>query len=298
MTSATARKPGKNKRSGKSEKSAKAPRAKAARPAKPTMAEKADRHALYQVAVQDVVAEIDFVDEQFRKARGRDGLLLREDFCGTANTSCEWVRRRKTNRAIGVDIDPAVLQWGRENNLPRLKPAERERVTLVQDDVLKAATEPVDILLAMNFSYWLFDKREQMLRYFERCRENLKADGIMFLDSYGGWDAHREIREPRDCEKFDYVWDQAAFDPISGRMTCYIHFKFPDGSKLKRAFEYHWRLWSLPELHELLLEAGFRRVRFFWEGADDDTGDGNGEFEEVTSAESDPGWICYIMAER
>ncbi len=292
MTPATARGPKVTKRR------AKARQRKSAKARKPTLAEKADRHVLYQIAVQDVVSEIDFVDEQFTRLRGRSAQSLREDFCGTANTSCEWVRRRRDNRAVGVDLDAAVLAWGREHNLARLKSDERQRASLINENVLTARVDPVDILLAMNFSYWLFAAREDLLRYLKRCHANLKADGIMFLDSYGGWDAHREIRETRECEGFDYIWDQHAFDPLTSMMTCYIHFRFPDGSKLKRAFEYHWRLWSLPELHELLREAGFRNVRFFWEGADDDTCEGNGEFSEVTSAESDPGWICYIVAEK
>ena len=66
------------------------------------MASKADRHVLYEDSVQCVEAEIDFIDETFKKLRSRTPRLLREDFCGTANTSCEWVRRRKRNRAIRV----------------------------------------------------------------------------------------------------------------------------------------------------------------------------------------------------
>ena len=76
------------------------------------MASKADVHALYQQAVQCVEAEIDFVDETFAKLRRRKARHLREDFCGTANAACEWVRRRRTNRAVAVDIDDAVLQPG------------------------------------------------------------------------------------------------------------------------------------------------------------------------------------------
>lgn len=30
---------------------------------------------------------------------------------------------------------------------------------------------------------------------------------------------------------------------------------------LRRAFRYHWRLWTLPELREMLLAAGFDDVR-------------------------------------
>ena len=69
------------------------------------LAAQADRHALYQESVQCVESEIDMVDENFKKLRGRLAVTLREDFCGTANTSCEWVRRRPANVAVGIDLD-------------------------------------------------------------------------------------------------------------------------------------------------------------------------------------------------
>ena len=269
----------------------------------PTLADKMDRHILYQNSVQDVESEIDFVDSKFTELRGREAKLLREDFCGTANTSCEWVRRRPSNRAISLDIDTEVLAWGREHNVAALEPDERKRVSLIAQDVFTAETEPVDMLLAMNFSYWLFTTREELCKYFRSVLGALKDDGILFLDAYGGWEAHQTCEESRECEtedgfEFDYVWEQVEFDPITSHMKCAIHFEFEDGSRMDEAFTYQWRLWSLPELRELLEEAGFSRVRFFWEDADEDTGEGNGEFHEVTNAESDPGWICYIVAEK
>ncbi len=265
---------------------------------KPTQAEKADRHVLYQKSVQDVESEIDFIDEIFEKTRGRKAALLREDFCGTANTSCEWVKRRKTNRAIGVDLDPDVLAWGREHNLAALPSEAQERLTLLNQDVMTVRPEPADTILAMNFSYWLFKERATLLAYFKAAHKALKSDGILFLDAYGGWEAHRTITEDRDCGGFTYVWDQAEFDPITSHMTCHIHFRFKDGSRLRKAFSYHWRLWSLPELRELLNEAGFRKATIYWEGADEETGEGDGDFQPVETAESDPGWICYIVAEK
>lgn len=285
----------KSKRAGTEKKKKRSPRRAA--PKKATKAEKADRHVLYQEAVQSVEAEIDFVDEIFEKVRGRKASLLREDFCGTANTACEWVTRRKNNRAIGVDLDADVLDWGRQNNLAKLPPDARSRVELVNGDVLTSQTERPEIVLAMNFSYWLFKERKTLLKYFKTIHKALIDDGVFFLDAYGGWDAHRTIRESRDCEGFTYIWDQHAFDPISHTMACFIHFRFPDGSRMNRAFSYEWRLWSLPELRELLSEAGFGKVTIYWEGADDD-GDGNGEFEPIEHAESDPGWICYLVAEK
>ncbi len=120
------------------------------------MASKADRHVLYEDSVQCVEAEIDFIDETFKTLRNRKAWLLREDFCGTANTSCEWVRRRKRNRAIGVDLDYEVQQWGRKHHLAKLGQAQAH-VTLLNENVLEVETEPVDIVLAMNFSYWIFN---------------------------------------------------------------------------------------------------------------------------------------------
>lgn len=264
----------------------------------PPMAETADRHALYQDSVQCVESEIDFVDETYERLRGRKAALLREDFCGTGNTSCEWVRRRETNRAVGVDNDPEVLAWGREHNVATLEGDAKNRVGLIEGDVRTLRTEPVDILLAMNFSYWLFDERRTLLEYFRAAREHLADDGVFFLDAYGGYDAPRELEEERECEGFTYIWDQAAFNPIDNRMKCKIHFHFPDGSKMKNAFEYQWRLWSIPEIRELLGEAGFGKTTVYWEGTDEETEEGDGVFEPTEQGDADAGWIAYISAEK
>ncbi len=264
----------------------------------PTLAEQADRHVLYQQSVQCVEAEIDFVEETFRELRGRSARWLREDFCGTANTACEWVRRHRKNHAIGVDLDPEVLAWGREHNVAALPPAARRRIELLQGDVLKVKTRPLDAVLAMNFSYWLFMERKTLRRYFRRVREALVEDGILFLDAYGGYDAPREIEESTEHEEFTYVWEQASFNPVDSRMRCHIHFRFPDGSALERAFSYEWRLWTLPELREILEEAGFARSTVYWQGTDEETGEGDGIFTPTETGDADAGWIAYLVAEK
>lgn len=261
-----------------------------------TEAQRADRHDLYQRSVQDPESEMAFVEETFLALRGRLVQRIREDFCGTAHSSCEFVRRSPEHRAWAVDRDRRVLSWGRRHNVARLTAAERRRLTLVHDDVRTARVPPVDAVLAMNFSYYLFDTRDALRGYFAAARASLVDDGLLFLDAYGGYDAHRDILEDRACDGFTYIWEQADFNPIDQRMTCYIHFTFPDGSRLDRAFVYPWRLWTLPELRELLREAGFARTRVFWEGADED-GEGNGEFTETEQGTPDAGWICYLVAE-
>ena len=82
------------------------------RPKRGTIAYQADRHLYYERAVQCVESEIDMVDDTYHTLRGKRATLLREDFCGTGNTSCEWVRRRETNRAVGFDLNQEVLDWG------------------------------------------------------------------------------------------------------------------------------------------------------------------------------------------
>ena len=152
----------------------------------PSLAEKADRHRLYELSVQYAESEIEFVDDRYKSIRGRRARLLREDFCGTANVSCAWASLRSTNRAIGVDIDPRVLAWGREHNLGRLPPAAARRVELIESDVLRVRAEAPDMVLAMNFSYWLFKERKLLKRYFRTVRGALAEDGIFFLDAYTG----------------------------------------------------------------------------------------------------------------
>ena len=81
-------------------------------------------------------------------------------------------------------------------------------------------------------------------------------------------------------------------------MTCHIHFRFDDGSRLKKAFSYDWRLWTLPELREILREVGFAQTLVYWQGWDEREEDGDGEFVAVQSAEADAGWICYLSATK
>ncbi len=264
---------------------------------KKKMADRADRHKLYEKSVQSTEFEYEFIDDNFRRIRGRTAHLIREDFCGTAQMCCAWVRGRAENKATGVDLDAEVLQWGREHHLAKLKPAKRARVRLLQENVCTVETDPVDIVLAMNFSWQILEKREQLRDYFASVRDSLVDDGILFLDAFGGYDAYRETREKTKHKGFTYVWEQASYDPVTGHMVCYIHFHFKDGSRLKKAFRYEWRLYTLPELQEILLEAGFSNVTIYWQGWDEDD-EPDGIFEPATSGAADPGWICMISAEK
>ncbi|MDE2346420.1 MAG: class I SAM-dependent methyltransferase, partial [Gammaproteobacteria bacterium] len=133
--------------------------------------------------------------------------------------------------------------------------------------------------------------------YFQAVRHSLVPDGLFLLDAYGGYDAFRQMSERQKFSRFTYVWEQADYDPVSGDTTCHIHFSFPDGSRLRRAFTYHWRLWTLPEIRELLAEAGFSRIQVYLEGWDESREEGNGVFEPAERGEADAAWIAYLAAE-
>ncbi|MFN7022008.1 MAG: class I SAM-dependent methyltransferase, partial [Phycisphaerales bacterium] len=264
-----------------------------------------------------------FVDDTFKALRGRRARVLREDFCGTFNTSCEWVRRRPGNVAVGVDLDEPTLRWGREHNLGLLSRSQRARLHIHHGNVLHPVPLPrgigksgLEMVLAMNFSFWCFKRRATMLEYFGAVRRALGPDGVYFLDFYGGSDAFKELRERRKVPRarkgeegwfppgpgvyhgpFTYVWEQEKYNPITGELVCHINFRFPDGSSMRRAFTYHWRLWTLPEIRDVLADAGFRKTTVYWEG-DDGKGGGDGNFKPTEIGDAGASHICYIAAEK
>ncbi|MEM7393040.1 MAG: class I SAM-dependent methyltransferase, partial [Verrucomicrobiota bacterium] len=144
-------------------------------------AKTADKHILYEASVQAVEPNMVFVNSVYRKKRRRRPHLLREDFCGTANLACAWVRSSSKNEAWGIDLDGPTLDWGRKRHVAQLE-EKAKRLHLIQDDVLAAKAPKVDIVVAFNFSYWIFKERKTLLKYFKGVRRGLKDDGMVVLD--------------------------------------------------------------------------------------------------------------------
>jgi len=263
---------------------------------KKTEAQLADKHDLYQKSVQEPEPDLLLINRIFKKEFGRPARLLREDFCGTALTSCAWAAMHKENKAFGIDLDPDPLDWGREHNQGELTAEQASRVKLIEGDVRSMGHEKVDVTIAFNFSYFLFKTRPEMKEYFEKARATLLPEGLLILDAYGGPDAQRTYEETRELDGFNYIWDQNRFDPINNHGYNYIHFDFPDGSRMKKAFAYDWRIWSLPELREILGEVGFSKVDTYWEGTDVETNEGNSIFTRRKHAQDDPAWVAYLVA--
>jgi SAM-dependent methyltransferase len=255
-----------------------------------------DLHWLYQESVQSPDVHFGFFDRVYRKRNGVLPVSLKEDFCGTALLATEWVERRRTNTAIGIDLDAETLAWGRKHNVARLDDEERQRVVLRRANVLNVTRPRADLVVALNFSYFIFRTRPELLAYFRAARRSLAPGGLFIGDIFGGWEAQKPLTERTRYRGFTYLWQLDYYDPVANFARFHIHFKFHDRGGIRRAFTYNWRLWTIPEIRELLEEAGFRHVEIFWEGIDRRSGFGNSVFRKTEKAENAPGWIAFFVA--
>jgi SAM-dependent methyltransferase len=254
----------------------------------------ADKHILYQLSVQSPDTDALFFTRHYRRLTARPLRIFREDFCGTAVLSCEFVKLHRDNRAIGVDMHGPTLAWARKHNIANLTENQRRRITLVRENVLRVQRPRVELIAAVNFSYWVFKTREEMLAYFRNARRSLVEGGIFVVDVYGGSEAAMELEDRTRLRSFTYVWDQARFDPVTHEILCKIHFEFGNGSRLRNAFVYDWRMWTLPEIQDLFHEAGFRDVHVLWENIDRKTDKGSGVFRRVHRAYATASFIAFV----
>ncbi|MCZ6669419.1 MAG: class I SAM-dependent methyltransferase [Acidobacteria bacterium] len=263
-----------------------------------------DLYALYEEAVQDPPSDVRFYSKIFREIHGSDAKRLREDFCGTFRLCCEWVKFRRENSAIGVDLDAHPLSYGRTRHLRKLSAHQKKRLTLLRRNVLEVQRPQVDIVLACNFSYYVFKKRRELRNYFRAAFRSLKSKGLFIVDTTGGSEAYEPHSEWRfhkkrnGRHKFTYFWDQKTYNPITQESEFAIHFKLPDGTRLRDAFLYDWRLWSIPELREVMREAGFPATLVYWEGDDNRSGGGNGIFQRVEKADGCASWLAYVIGKK
>ncbi len=264
---------------------------------KKTQAELADHHALYERAVQDPATDAATLGKLYQRFRKRSAKLMREDFCGTGSLSTQWVKGGKERSAYGVDLHRPTLDWGLENNVQPLPSGVAKRIDLVEGNVLQARGPKADVTCALNFSYCCLKDRKSLVAYFKNVRKNLAKDGIFVMDVLGGSETMGPDENRHNLGEFTYRWKQHFFDPLTHEMHCTISFFFRDGSKISPAFEYDWRLWTMPELCDALEEAGFSCTHRLWEKTDK-KGNGTGKFDEPKRVENQESWWTYLIAER
>ncbi|XP_006409756.2 uncharacterized protein LOC18026632 [Eutrema salsugineum] len=164
-----------------------------------------------------------------------------------------------------------------------------------------------DIVCAFNFSCCCLHKRSELVLYFKNARKALsKRGGIFVMDLYGGASAEGQLKLQRKFPSFTYTWEQAEFDIVSRKTRISLHYHLQkQNRKIRHAFSYSWRLWSLPEIKDCMEEAGFRSVHFWLREMPDASemrrtdGFGAGrdiKYEEVKSFPQCDAWNAYIVA--
>ncbi|MCB0392427.1 MAG: class I SAM-dependent methyltransferase [Bdellovibrionales bacterium] len=255
-----------------------------------------DKYHYYLRSVQSPAADVVFLRDTYKEIRKKPAKTLCEDFCGTFSISCEWTKLDKQHHAIGVDLDPEPLAYGKAHHLSQLNEEQTKRMKIIEGNVLDESLPKADIVSASNFSYYIFKQRQQLLDYFKNAKKRCKKDGLFIIDSFGGPDCMEAIEEETDYGDFKYFWDEDHFDPVTNYAQFYIHFKRKGEKKREKVFSYDWRMWSIPELRDLMLDAGFKNVHIYWEG-EDENGEGNGEFKRVTEGEEVRAWVAYLVGE-
>ncbi len=256
-----------------------------------------DKYWHYLHSVQSPKHDVKFIQKCYQQLSNKQPRIFREDFSFTFAISCEWVRLNKKYKSIAVDWDPEPLEYGKKHYLSKLNLQQRKYIEVICSNVLNKNLPSADIIAALNFSYFSFKSRIEMKNYFSNCFKSLRSKGILVLDCFGGSDCLSANEEIENCGDFTYYWDQTNFDPISHHSLFYIHYKRKGERKRKKVFTYDWRLWTIPELKEILHSVGFRRVNVYWEGTRRD-GSGNGRFIPSKKGEACEAWIAYIISEK
>jgi len=255
-----------------------------------------DKYELYRKAVQSAENDVVFIRDTFKELKGKAPRTFREDFCGTFALSTEWIKLNPRHQSIGIDLDPEPMAYGKQHYLVKLKPEQQRRMHLIEGNVLNPQLPKADIVAAMNFSYFCFKQREVIKKYFANVLKTLNNGGIFLVDIFGGSQCYDAIEDTLRHDGFTYYWDQTNFDPVTNEALFHIHFRV-GGKKIEQVFTYDWRLWTIPELREIMHEVGFKKSHVYWEGTARD-GSGNGNFTRVDHGESCQSWIAYIVAEK
>ncbi|MDR3608688.1 MAG: class I SAM-dependent methyltransferase [Oligoflexia bacterium] len=258
---------------------------------------KLHKYDLYERSVQSPDVHIPMFVAMYRETFGKYARHLREDFCGTFSDAVEWVNRNKKNTALCIDLDPAPLAYGKKHHLKRLTREQQSRIDVRRGNAVSVTSPKSDIVIACNFSFFIFKQRAQLIEYLTCVRRSLTKDGMLILETLGGPGAIETSRERRPIfEKgkrlFTYFWDQRSFNPITHEARYSIHFNLANGRELRHVFQYDWRLWSIPELRDCLLEAGFDDVGVWWETEHE--GEGTGEYVRTENGDNAYSWIAYV----
>lgn len=255
-----------------------------------------DKYDFYHRAVQSPEVDARFLRKTYRELRDRDAVILREDFCGTFLVTQEWVKLSKEHRGIGLDLDPEPIEYGKMFHLPMLSKEAQTRIRILGCDVLSHDVPAADIVASLNFSFYFFKEREVLKRYFANVLRSLKPGGILVCDMFGGPACQKSNLDKSRRAGFQYQWEQMSYNPINQHARFEIHFR-PNGSRLYRnIFHYDWRMWTIPEVRDIMREVGFRETHVYWEGDQRQGSGGSGVFRQKDVGDEAEAWVAYVAA--
>lgn len=251
-----------------------------------------DKYDLYTLCVQDPPRYVRFL----QAIHGGNAQVLRDDFAGAGALARAWALSDKRRRAIAVDADSVPL-----------KKAKHPRVKLDAVDVRKSKAV-ADIIAALNFGVCELHTRRALMAYLKNARKTLKPGGVIVCDLYGGKDMWRSKTWSQKFKTATgrhivYTWQQISASETTGMVHNAMHFDEVVGGRIGkthfRAFEYHWRLWSIAELREAMHEAGFGVVDVYDRIGSAMDSDGNLFVDPVTADQPlDKSWVVYIAGRR
>lgn len=236
-----------------------------------------DKYQLYIDSVQDIGGLLGFVNSICgdKMKDKKNPPVLREDFAGTGINAYHWrLDAPLDSYAIAVDIDPEPIEWGKKEF------GDEDRgddVHFYNEDSL-LLDKPSDITLCLNSSIFSIHSRDRLSTYFNRVYERLNKDGVFIFEIYGGPSALTTGKDevPIGIDEFTFVWEQRNVNTLTNRSENYISFRFPNGQQMRDAFSYDHRVWTLPELMDIIGETDFKDTevyvnRNFEEGKEPDS---------------------------
>ena len=260
-----------------------------------------NRFDLYEAAVQSPEVQCRF----FRALHGGEPLVLADDFSGAGGLARGWLGLSERYASIATDRDELPLAHAYVRATERFGEGVFKRFGLQRASVVEAGGH-VDVAVALNFGVSELQRRAELVGYFRHSLFRLNNGGVMVVDTYGGptaYDTGRyRVEASLDGAGFVYEWEQRRGDPLTGRVECAMHFEVDGGTRVEDAFVYDWRLWSVPEVRDAMMEAGYRSTEVHL-----DYGVGSGEEdgpvleaaaldgEPTVGIEGDEDYVAYVV---
>lgn len=256
-------------------------------------------YRLYEASVQSPKWMVDYLFQFVKILTGNTPKTFREDFCGTAAIACEWARQSTKHFSVGIDIDKDLLKYAKDTNINGLPKAVRKRVMVQNQTVLMPTAKKFDFIGAFNYSFFIFHTRSEFKKYLMSSYRSLVQNGALFLETAGGNGFLSTHSETSKCQIPGYgtiffTWEHHQYDPITQVNNYSLHFKLKDNKILADAFTYHWRIWGIREIRELLVEVGFKNTHVLWQKRDKKQRPIN-EFYITENAPPEDQWVAYVV---